>query len=350
MHYNHFMHKGLIWTVGVIALAALAAYIFFIYEAKGSNALGSPREVTWLLSHQPTDVFENAAEVFADTLQKESGGTLALTIVSPEDVGVTKGDVPHAKVIELLGSGAADIASVYTIPLGKDYADFRALNLPFLFASYEEANTALDGAALPILESLDGNVRGLAFTMSGGFRIIASKNTDVETLEDISGKRIATSGGTIAEATLRALGAVPVSMDLETGNSRDFGTIDGVETTYARLSSALGGTSAYTAHINETNHSVFLTAVIAGGTFYDSLTPLEQAALRKAAIAAASVERNDSVALNASVKESLKKEGSTVTELSPAAREAFVKATASVYAQFKTDFTESIYSALAGQR
>ncbi len=342
------MQKRFLWAGAAIALVAAAAYIIFFYQPNSGSA-SSAREVKWLLSHQPTDVFDNATRVFADTLKRESGGTLKLVVIQPADVGVDKGDVPHKAVLDALASGVADIASAYTIPLGDNHADFRALNLPFLFASYDEANAALDNAALPILGSLSGDIRGLAFTMSGGFRIIASKTRNFTKTDDLKGARIATSGGPVAEATLKALGAVPVPMDLEHGTERDFSNIDGVETTYARLASALGGASAYTSHVSETNHSVFLTAVIASGAFYDSLTPAEQRALQDAALAAAKVEREDSIQLNASVKDSLKAEGSSVTELSGDVRAALVKATEPVYEEFKSSITPSLYQALIGR-
>ncbi len=340
------------WIRAIVAVVVigLAAYAIFFHKATGSDASGASRTVTWLLSHQPTDVFARAADVFDETLQRESGGSLSLVLMKPEDIGVEKGDVPHAKVLEQLSLGTADIASVYTIPLGNEYQDFQMLNLPFLFGSYEEANASLDGAALSILDTRMDNVRGLAFTMSGGLRIIASRNTDIRKMSDLKGKRIATSGGAVAEATLVALGAIPVPLDLENDGSRDFSSIDGVETTYARLSTALGSNTAFTSHINETNHSVFLTAIIASDTFFDSLTPVEQAALISAARAAAKVERQDSIALNATVKEALRAKGSTVNEISPVSHQEFVNATKAVYREFMSRFSPDVYDAVVGER
>jgi len=344
------MHMRGVWTVIAAVLLGLVVYTIFFYDAKGGNASDAPREVTWLLSHQPTDVFARAVGVFAQTLENESGGSLSLRVIYPKDVGVEKGDVPHATVLQLLDAGSVDVASVYTIPLGNTFEDFRILNLPFLFDSYERTNAVLDDTALPILDQLDGAIRGLAFTMSGGFRIIASKDLSIEDIQDFKGKRIVTSGGPVAEATLRALGATPVSQELESGSARDFSSIDGVETTYARLSAVLGSDTAFTAHINETNHSMFLTAVVAGGSFFDSLTPLEQRALISAARAAAKVEREDSMALNESVKEILRQGGSTIHELSTTSREAFVAATKSVYQEYSSRFSPDIYEAVVRAR
>ena len=150
--------------------------------------------------------------------------------------------------------------------------------------------------------------------------------------------RIATSAGPVAEATIRALGATPVPTDLESGSpSIDTKTIDAVETTYSRLSAVLGTNSAYTKHIAETYHSLFLTVILASDSFYGSLSDEDQAALRDAAAAAAKVEREDSIALGEQTKRVLVSEGTSVATLSPSERTNMQKATQSIYAQFEAD-------------
>jgi TRAP-type C4-dicarboxylate transport system substrate-binding protein len=338
--------------VGVAVLVVLAG-AYFAYSNKGAVLGASDTkslEVRWLLSHQPTEVFERAAEVFKAELEKESAGSMTLRIVYPQEIGVAKGDIPNAEVFRLLDEGAADIATAYTVALGYKTPDLWAAGLPFLFSDYAAVGAALDGAlgeamfaALPRTQG----VVGLAFTMSGGYRIIASKNTSITSLKDIKGKRIATSGGPVAEATLRALGAEPVALDLEGADpSIDTTTIDGVEITYSRLKEVIG-TSAYTARISETNHSVFLTAILAKGTFFEGLLPQQQVALKKAALAAAKVEREDSRALGDRVREELRASGSVITTLSAdASAEAGAKARG-VYGEFLKTFSAEV-SALAG--
>lgn len=311
--------SGVRISIAVIAILVLAGFSYTQVFAQ------KPQDVRWLVSHKPSVAYERAIEVFAETLSKESNGELRLVVVHPDDIGLdAEGDVPSAEVARVLAEGKAELASDYTIPLGRQAPEFWSLNLPFRFSSYEEVSAYLDGAdGKAILDTLT-TARALAFTMSGGFRVIASKNTVIDEVDDLAGLRIGTSGGPVAEATLLAVGAIPVPLDLESGPV-DVSDLDGLETAYARLSLIVGSDSEYLQYINETNHSVFLTAIIASNAFYDSLSTEEQAALRTAALAAAAVERQDSEALNATTKQKLIEAGSVITELSPSERSVFVE-------------------------
>ncbi|MSU74107.1 TRAP transporter substrate-binding protein [Candidatus Kaiserbacteria bacterium] len=339
----------------VTLVAALVAFSMFSgVSASKKQTNSSPVTVRWLLAHQPTNVFDRATKVFSDTLAKEGDG-ITLQIVTPRELGYTNGDVPHSEVLNQLSAGKAEMASAYTVALGQNNPSLWALTLPYLFSSYDGLPAILDGQVgqqlLSTLESANSGIRGLAFTLSGGFRIIVSKNTAVQSLADLKGLHIATSGGPVAEATLKALGAIPASANLENGTqSFDAATIDGVETTYGRLAEVLGGETEYTKYINETNHSMFLTAIIVNKDFYDSLSAKNQAAMRVAAMAAATVERNDSIALGDSVKSQLLAKGSVVSTLSSEARDIFAKATAAVYAQFSPTIGADIVRDLVNEQ
>ena len=339
--------------VGVSILIA-AAVVFGLIRAFPRDAAAATQKqihVRWLLSHQPTDVFTNATRVFSQTLEKESGGAMTLEVVTPQEVGVQAGDVPSKKVFELLDSGAVQLATDYTVALGQQDHDLWALNLPYLFNAYGELPGVLDGTAgQGLLAGLaqKTTARGLAFTMSGGLRIIVSKDKAISSPADLKGLRIGTSGGPVAEETLKALGAIPVPLDLESGNAAlDPKTLDGIETTYSRLSEVIGKQTEYTKYVSETDHSMFLTAILASNAFYDSLSSQNQTALRDAALAAAQVERHDSIALADRTHAQLAAQGSIVTTLSDAQKNAFKKATAPVYAHFNATFWSSLMSALS---
>ncbi len=339
-------------SIAYVAIAVIIGVgVFFAFShSHTAQAESTPIKVRWLLSHQPTSVFAHATEVFGQELSKDTKGRLALEVVTPQDIGVVKGDVSNSEIFKQLDSGNVQIASAYTVALGHSDPHMWALSLPYLFSSYEAIGPQLDGSTGQyILNSLasSASAHALAFTMSGGYRIIATKTKTISSVSDMKGLHIATSGGPVAEATLKALGAIPVSVDLESASqSFDPNTIDGVETTYSRLSEVLGNKSAYTAHINETDHSMFLTAIIAGNNFYDSLSPQDQQALKTAALAAAQVERQDSIALGEQVRTQLVAEGSQITPLSPGAKAAFKEATAGVASQFSSVVGPDIIQAL----
>jgi TRAP-type C4-dicarboxylate transport system substrate-binding protein len=332
----------------IVAIAFAAGIA--LYASASARSPGETRHVRWLLSHQPTDVFARSAEVFRAELAQRTGGRLMLDVVTPEDIGYgTAGDVPNAKVLEELRDGSVELATTYTAALGSSDPALWSINLPFLFSDYAGAAAALDGArGRALLETVASStdMHALAFTMSGGFRILASK-APLAALSDLKGKRIATSAGPVAEATLRALGAIPVPTDLENaGAVLDPATIDAVETTYSRLSQVAPGKSAYTAHIAETYHSLFLTVILASDSFYGSLSPADRSALQEAALAAARVEREDSIALGEAAKRALASNGTDIVVLSADDREAARQATLPVYDAYAREYGEEAISAL----
>ncbi len=347
---NRLTTRGVLLLVAIVGLASFVGIGIYYTSQTEAQPQTEVQHVRWLLSHQPTSVFDRAAAVFAEVLEKESNGTLTVDVVTPEEMGVMKGDIPNVDVFRYLDAGTVELATTYTVGLGNDAPAFWSLNLPFLFKSYTQAGTILDGnAGRSILDTASPtSAHALAFTMSGGFRIIVSKNTEIKTLADLRGKRIATSGGPVAEATLKALGAIAVPTNLENGAPViDVETIDGIETTYSRLSSVVGSQSQYVKYVNETNHSLFLTTILASDVFYDSLSDENKVALQKAALAAAAVEREDSVMLGEETKDALQKSGSII--VTPLDVTALSNAAQSVYEKFTPMFGAELIANLRGE-
>jgi TRAP-type C4-dicarboxylate transport system substrate-binding protein len=87
--------------------------------------------------------------------------------------------------------GKIEMSQMYTTWLAEDIEhDMLALEMPFIFEDHDHATRVLEG---PVGEGLlekiteKSNVRGMAFTYSGGFRnIIANKK--VSTLQDLAKK------------------------------------------------------------------------------------------------------------------------------------------------------------------
>lgn len=315
-----------------LVLAALAILVAFAsYALQKNEAIADEQmSVRWLISHQPTGVFDRAAETFASEIEAQTNGRMTIEVITPQDIGWTDGDIPNSEVERMLKSGEADIATLYTVPLGQKAPALYALNLPYLAPTYEAAETLLQSEkAAEIMKSLAGSdLRPLAFTMSGGLRIIAAKDFSVRTPQDLKGKRIATSGGPVAEETLRALGAIPVSTNLESGRLA-IDDVDAVETTYSRLAAVAHANNSFTSYISETNHSIFLTMIVAGESFFERLSADDKQALATAASTAARVERADSAAFADTVKKELLKNGASIQENVP--REALKQLTAGVY-------------------
>ena len=85
-------------------------------------------------------------------------------------------------------SGNAEMTQIHVSHLGLWNApDFFALELPFLFDSHEHCARVLEGTVGEnLLSDLEKNtpVKGLAFTYSGGYRLIAA-DKEIKTAEDL---------------------------------------------------------------------------------------------------------------------------------------------------------------------
>lgn len=326
--------------IGVVVVAGLIGALYFSGSlALKSGASTEPVVVRWLLAHEPAELYARATDEFAKILTQESEGRLALEIVTPEDLGLSADDIPYEDVRTYLSEGQADLSSVYLAALANEHRPLRAVSLPYLFADYESAAQALDGAAgNAVMEGMESKgLYGLAFTLSGGFRILASRTEGVG-LENVSGMTVTFSSDPVSTAALRALGASHMAEGA-----------DAVETTYTRFAGLKEAPDVRT--ILETGHSLFMTAIVADAAFYEALSPEDKMALQKAARAAALVEREDSILLGKKVRADLESKGVVIVSPSAEERQALVEKTASVWEEFKMQVGEGTLQALIeGQR
>lgn len=336
----------------------IAVGIFLCAGAFGVFALASAQsdsgtvKVRWLMAHTPTYLYDDAAQALETSLRND-GSALRLQIMHPEDVGLNEeGDVPYSTSLDILRRTDAELSSVYVAAAARDYTPLAALGAPFVFEHSTDLGQILEGpTAQSLIEGYSENtdMRALALTLSGGFRVIASREP-VSAIDDLRGLRVGTSGGTIAEEMLRSLGAVPVPMDLESGRIPNTANVDAIETTYTRISSVLAEDSPFMFHILDTGHSLFLTSIIVSDSFYDSLSETDRAALKKAAMHAAAVERDASIALAAHTKQTLVNQG-RVVELSDMDASTFRAAVeAAVIEKLDTDIRTVVDSLRNEQR
>ena len=180
-----------------------------------------PVNIKWVIAHEPIDLFLRAAEKFRNSVKEKTNGFLNIEILSLTEyskkynngVKVTKHDL-----LQLMEDGEVEMSQMYTTWLGHYNKDMFVLDLPFLFRDHDHAEGVLEGnIGEYILKGLEDNsaVRGLAFTYSGGYRIIPA-NKELTTVESFRGTKIRTSRSPIAIDTFTALGAdVDSTVELE---------------------------------------------------------------------------------------------------------------------------------------
>merc|ERR1719440_1090537 len=170
---------------------------------------------------------------------------------------VTKHDL-----LDLMEEGEIEMSQMYTSTLGRKHnRDMWALDMPFLFRDHEHARVVLEGdVGQKLMKDMSEttNVHGLAFTYSGGYRMIPA-NVAIKTIEDFRGVPLRCNKSPIAVETFIAVGAEPLQIELEEINDAVAdGRIEGGESTYARFYALQQNECCKM--INDAEHSLFLTS------------------------------------------------------------------------------------------
>lgn len=308
------------------------------------------KKLTWVLAHEPYDLFLRAASSFATTIKEETNGRYEIDVIGLDEFNRMQDSIQlttHAndreKVVGLVESGAIDMATVYVNTLGQLDHNMWALSMPFLFSDHEHAESVLDGRiGQQLFDGLSrkSNVQGLSFTYSGGFRIIPSVQS-IESVRDFYNLTLRTGKNPVALDTFRALGANPVGMLIDEFRSAlENGTVTAGETTYPRFFTM--GHDQCARYINHTEHSLFLTGIVTNKILWDSLSTDDKVIFREAAIAAAQIERKESLADIERVQKQAYLQGIETVTMTRAEKSRWAQETSQLYTKYQTYFDNDI--------
>jgi TRAP-type C4-dicarboxylate transport system substrate-binding protein len=138
--------------------------------------------------------------------------------------------------------------------------------------------------------------RGLAFTYSGGYRVMVS-DEEVNELADFRNMKFYTGTNPIGMDTIEAIGGLPDphAIDHFWQNVVNEGTAhNAVDTTLPRILATVDKTNKR--YITDTQHSMFLTSIIVSESWWNTLSDEVKSIISQAATDAARLERKWSVA------------------------------------------------------
>lgn len=298
--------------------------------------------IRWVLAHQPARVFERAAKHFQAEVDKKSNGRIKVEIVGLD--GKFEALTPH-DAFKKVQKGDFEMAQTYTTFLGHHERALRVLDLPFLFRDHNHATKVLDGEiGKNILSGLSKTgVKGLAFTYSGGYRIIPTKDKPISKMSDFKGMKIKIPESPVAAAYLKELGAKPIQLQDDKHFERG---AEGFETTYARLENIKGAGPQY---INETSHSLFLTSILINKKFYDSLPQDLQKIVADSVRETAKLEREDSIRDGLTAKVAYESRGVKVISMDEAELTKMKNAAEKTHEKFKNYFPANLISEIKNQ-
>ncbi|WP_139320500.1 DctP family TRAP transporter solute-binding subunit [Saccharomonospora sp. CUA-673] len=268
------MSKRLRGAVALLACLALGAC--------GTPSAGPNDPVyTWdmTVTVGESSTWYQAAERFADTLERESDGRMQLRVFTGEQLSA--GD-PVAGVEQLM-NGDKDFSYNSTIIYAGIDPRFGAINAPFLYRDYDEADRALRGGATEAYEKLTAE---FGITMLGfgesGFRQLTNNVRAVEQPSDLAGIKTRIPGIGMFTDFFRDLGANPTTMNFsEVFTSLQQGTIEGQENPMDVISSS--GLAEVQTYLTVWNYVYDPLVLGVNQELFDSLSPEDQEIVREAA-------------------------------------------------------------------
>lgn len=152
-------------------------------------------KIRWVIAHEPLDLFERAAVDFQNFVNEaQSAEKIEVEVMTLSEYSEKYNDgvqVTKHNLLDLMEQGKIEMSQMYTTWLAEDIEhDMLALEMPFIFEDHEHATRVLEGeVGEELLDKITekSNVRGMAFTYSGGFRNIITDKT-VTSLKDLGKK------------------------------------------------------------------------------------------------------------------------------------------------------------------
>ncbi len=284
------------------------------------------------------DVFHEAALKFKALVEEQTAGEVTVTIYPNAKLG------DERNLLESLKMGTVDMGIITGGPIINFLPSFGVLDLPFLFASSEQAYKVLDG---PIgkgffkeMEKLGW--KGLAYG-ERGFRNLTNSKKSVAAPEDMKGLKIRVMQNPIYIDAFTALGANAVPMAwTETLTALQQGTIDGQE-------NPLNVIVAY--NINESNKHLSLTkhayspnVIMMSMKTWNKLSAEQQKTVESAAQAAAEHNREIDNKMEIEWLQELKNKGMEVVDTPDLS--LFREAVKGVYEKYEAQYGRELIQSI----
>jgi TRAP-type transport system periplasmic protein len=251
----------------------LAAPAIWRSGARGAQ----PRTLRLASIDTPDSPNQVICEKFAELVANKTNGEIKLQTFAVGQLGTLQ------NIVSGLQTGIVDFTTMTTGFLDNFFPRVQLVDLPFLFRDTATAEALLDG---PIGQQLfsDMPAKGMLGLTWGhyGWRIVETTDRTVHGPTDMKNLKIRVQPGTVFAATFKAVGAIPVVLDItELYIGLTQGTVGGFELPFvAYRASKLYEVSK---HASVTNHVYNAMGLIASKAKFETLEASHQAAIREAA-------------------------------------------------------------------
>lgn len=276
----------------LLTLGAAAPAAAQTYALRFSTSQTNPNEPVVKVMNQ-----------FAERVKERSGGRIALTIFTGDQLG------PQKKVNEMIKGGARVVSVTDYGQLSQFVADMGIVAGPYMFANVDEARKLF---ASEVFKEMSGRLeaQGLKLIMADGLfgvrHLLASK--PVRSPADIAGLTMRVPPSPIMLETFTALGARPTALPWgEVYNALQTGVVDAAEANYG----SLAGAKLYEVRkvLSTTSHQTMYAAFVTSSQFFASLPKDLQTVLLEEGKKAGEELTRATLATDAQFADELKKQG-----------------------------------------
>ena len=294
-------------------------------------------------------------ELWANKVRERTQGRINIKLYP--GVSLIQGD--QTREFSALRQGVIDMAVGSTINWSPQVKQLNLFSLPFLMPDYAAIDALTQGdVGKSLFKTLDkAGVVPLAWG-ENGYREISNSKKPIKTPDDLKGMKIRVVGSPLFLDTFSALGANPTQMSwADAQPAMASGAVDGQENPLAIFTAAKLHSVAQK-YLTLWGYIADPLIFVVNKDIWNSWTPADREIVRQAAIEAGKEEiaiaRKGVVEADKPLLKQIEGLGVTVTQLSPAEREAFVKATRPVYDKWKsqvgTDLVNMAEKAIAARK
>jgi len=322
----------------LLALAALAsvATALTTFSSPALAQANYKAEYKMSLVLGPPTPWGMAGQIWADLVKERTQGRINIKLYP--GVSLIQGD--QTREFSALRQGVIDMAVGSTINWSPQVKELNLFSMPFLMPDYAAIDALTQGeVGKDIFTRLDkAGVVPLAWG-ENGYREVTNSKHPIKTPEDLKGMKLRVVGSPIYSDMFSAMGANPTQMSwADAQPALASGAVDGQENPlflFTVLKMQTVGQKFVTTWGYVADPLIF----VVNKETWASWTPADQAIVRQAAIDAGKQEivlaRKGLVEADKPLLKDIAGMGVTVTQLTPAEREAFVKITRPVYTKWK---------------
>ena len=275
-------------------------------------------------------------ELWANKVRERTNGRINIKLYP--GVSLIQGD--QTREFSALRQGVIDMAVGSTINWSPQVKQLNLFSLPFLMPDYAAADALTQGdVGKSLFQTLDkAGVVPLAWG-ENGYREISNSKKAIKSPDDLKGMKIRVVGSPLFLDTFTALGANPTQMSwADAQPAMASSAVDGQENPLSVYMAAKLYTVAQK-HLTLWGYMNDPLIFVVNKDIWNSWTPADREIVKQAAIDAGKeqvvIARKGVIEADKPLLKEIASHGVTVTQLSPAEREAFVKATRPVVEKWK---------------